>query len=364
MRLPLVMICGLLTLPAMAGVASSRADSKEPPIEVSVRLLGTAVNGATQVRATAGTHLGIGGSSRLYVGFGALQHGLCGGRSGGVPMGRFGSEKMLAEVEDDLGSGTEDRHLWVVDIQRRAAGDELTALTISWNRSAANGEPDVDARRVDVTLDLGERRVLEVVPVSSLGDDPTCQVESLQIEIEVAPVAHPAMAHRDLVCELWLAVRRDGRREEFAAAELLTAQAEKLDFTLPALRHRLPGFGGADDVPTIRVQLKGALRAWSIDSDRVAVTVEPRLHHRLDGAATSGWSGRGEKRFQARLGETVALTIPTPTKAVISAPIERFELPGRPVEGIELSGDSVRLDVGRLLGDLDYSLLIRVRAAD
>ena len=72
---------------------------------------------------------------------------------------------------------------------------------------------------------------------------------------------------------------------------------------------------------------------------------------------------RGSKLYEARLGETVDLEIPSGS-GWLTVLAEGLDLPAPLPDGVERDGHLLRLDPARLLGDERYSLLVRVGVDD
>lgn len=346
------MLTGLLAFGSVPAPRVASSPSDLLPVRVTLELHETAVRGATSFRGSATSELAIGETRGLFAAAGQLEgDGLrCGSMTGG-PVGSFPS---FLE-----GDGYE----WTVEVSLEDRDADSAALRVAWTRGrAVAGSLEETRLTQDLELRLGARRLLEVVPFEPPNDDPTCQQESYQLGLALSPAPHAAMIGRQLVYELWLARTRDGVREEAAATALLADQAEELGFTLPSQSR-----GGADIGVRIDVQVHGTIRAWSTSPDSVAVQVDPTLRVRIgppQGATrvSGGW-GRGSKLYEARLGETVDLEIP-PGSGRMAVPSEGLELPTPLPDGVERDGHLLRLDLGRLLGEESYSLVVRVRVDD
>lgn len=356
MRLSLGVIATFLTLLSGTATRSMDGPSAARPVGISVQLLATQVNGPTSSKASAGGSLEIGEHHKMLIAFRETGDGCVSVTGSGI------TAQVEEEVRSEIDAG--DGYEWLVEVRLESRSESSAILGVSWVRTRfVADEREVTVGEQELELRLGDRRRLEAVPFDPPSDSPSCRYDSLSLDLEVSPVPHPEMAERDLAYELWVAATEKGRYQEFVAAEILSGQAEKVSFTLPALRHRIEVFGRHDDAPAFRAQCKGEIRAWSLDRERVAIEINPGLHHWIEGSRVRGSSGRGWKRFETRLGETVELRIPPP-RGVVGMQATQFGLP-IPLDGsVERSGSMVRIDLAKALADVRYSLLVRVRSVD
>jgi len=350
MRPGTALLTGLLAFGSVPATSVASNPSDLLPVRVTLELHETAVRGATSFRGSATSELAVGETRGLFAAAGQLEgDGIrCGSMTGG-PRGTFPS---FLE-----GDGYE----WRVEVSLEDRDADSAALRVAWTRGrAVAGHLEETRLTQELELRLGARRLLEVVPFEPPNDDPTCQQESYQLGLALSPAPHPAMIGRQLVYELWLARTRDGVREGATTTSFLADQAEEATFVLPSL-----GQGGTDLGLRIETQVRGTIRAWSTSPDTLALWIAPTLHHRVgppEGPPrVSGSSGRGSRRYDARLGETVELEIP-PGSARVTVQAEGLDLPTPLPDGIERDGQLLRVDLTRLLDDERYSLLVRVRA--
>jgi hypothetical protein len=352
MRPGTALLTGLLAFASVPTASAGTNPSDLLPVKVTLELHETAVRGATSFRGSAWSELAVGETRGLFAAAGQLEGDgfRCGSMTGG-PRGTFPS---FLE-----GDGYE----WRVEVSLEDRDADSAALRVAWTRGrAVAGSLEETRLTQELELRLGARRLLEVVPFEPPNDDPTCQHESYQLGLVLSPAPHAAMSDRQLVYGLWLARTRDGVREEAATTTLLADQAEAVDFTLPSQSQDGAGIGVRIDV-----QVRGTIRAWSTSPDTVAVQVDPTLRVRVgppQGATRvfAGW-GRGSKLYEARLGETVDLEIPSGS-GWLTVLAEGLDLPAPLPDGVERDGHLLRLDPARLLGDERYSLLVRVGVDD
>jgi len=342
------------------------AASETTPIRVTLRLLSTSEGGPTSVTGATSRTFDVGESGSLFAVAGQLHEdaGQCGIMISG---GHRTDETITTRIRNEFATALDgDGYFWEVRVALEDVEPGSAKLNVNWTRSGElAGEREIFERSFELHIPFGSHRVLETVPFELPTEDSTCRTESYYLELEVGPTAHASMANQDLAYELWFARTRDGRREEFAATEILAGQAEDVRFSVPPLRQTINGVRSADgsDI-TLKTQCKGRIRAWSTGPDTLTIQVDPALHHRLGAPLESGFSsGKGSKLYEAILGETVEFELP-PVYARLTLPPGGVILTEPGIAGVELNDSGLSLDFGQLLGDTHYSLLVRVKAAD
>jgi hypothetical protein len=326
----------------------------------------THAHGPTVSRGSAGIRLAEGERGEIYASAGQTGLGdsaLCGTAHASSPDDPAVSSKALERVRSYLQG---DGYVWKVAVRFVERDADSVSLVVERERTRiTDGRSELSHRTIELSLRVSETRLLEAVPFAAPLPAERCPYESYSLELRVEPLPHPEMRGRDLVAELWFATTRDGRREEVEATEILFGQAESVQFRVPAVARRLgrssPGDGGFE----LRSQCKGRLLVWSIAPDRVAVRIDPGLTHRIAPPFLFEiGSGSGSKLYEAALGETVELAIPPAQGSVVTLPLPDGDSSLLEVDGVEQRGGALAVDLGKLLADVSYSLMVRVRAAE
>ncbi len=342
------------------------ATTTENPVNVTMRLYTTQENGPTVVNGTSSQSLDIGDTGSLFAVAGKLKdgQGLCSVMfSGGHPYNDEITNRIRNRVASELEG---DGYFWDIEVSNEGVVEGSVALRAGWKRFGRLGKHQEElTRELEMDLPLGSRRLLDMAPFERTNQESSCRNTSYYLELEALPTGHEAMANRDLIYELWFARTRDGRRDEFAAAEIRAGQAEQIPFTVPPLVQSLNGLKSVEGKEiTLRTQSKGKVRAWSTGPDELEIQIDPSLHFFLSSPMDGGFaSGKGTKLYKADLGETVELELPE-VLARITWEASGIARPQHPIEGIEFDDSTVQVDFAPILGDTRYSLLVRVRAGD
>jgi len=356
----------LLMALQLATVSGLSAAKPNLPVQITLNTYSTAEGEPTVLNGTASQTLAAGESGTLFalVGQMAQSEGSCGFMTSGGHTSRADvTEQIRQRFATALGG---DGFSWEIGIEVDAITEAAASLAVTSVRiGGLAGSRERVVTEQSLHLPFGSSRILETVPFTAPSHHATCRATSYQLELEVAPVPIASMADGDLIYELWFARSRDGRREEFAATEILAGQAEEVPFRVPALRRVLPGVRSTQgDEVTLAAQSRGTVRAWSTGPQTLAIQIRPSLHHQLGSPiGTSFSSGEGSKLFTARLGETIELELPE-VYTRLTVPAEGITLIDPTVDGIAVVGPGLKLDFHSLLGGARYSLLVRIRTSD
>ena len=334
-----------LVLPVSA-VPTFAAPSR--PVEVVVRLLETTPHGPTRVGGDASLVLDQGETGIVDLRAGVF--------SDTPPRCAVSSLTGGSAPSEPVGPGYRWRVM--VELERESGG--LFDLEVKWSRTGRlPGGGDAQASEgLQLRLADGESRHLDFAEFTPIAGDPSCAFEALVLEIEPrSRYGDPAFAHRDLDVEVWFTRNRAGRREEFSGGRVIAAQGERLPLPIEPLDTPLvlgPGSSGR-----LRTGGRVTVTAWRTGRSTVLLRLEAVVQQRFDPGAVRISSGEGAKVYEARLGETVEIELP-PLFATLVVPLDSLGLAGAPADGITVEGDTARVELRRLAGETDYSLLLRV----
>lgn len=313
MRGLLWMLSLLLVLPAQPADPPSAPAAGER-IVPTLRILGTAPDGAAEPQAGAGTTLRVGETGYAYLGLGTFdgeghrRGKLCVMYNGTRPPNRLDEKEELVA-----------RAPWVWWAKLRALRAPFGRIRIeaSWERweSRREGEARVTASGTRTfTVDEGQSHVLDFVATLS-GVEKTCLLNAV-IEIEAHIREAPELEGRELDYELWWVHTDAEGRESRRRLPLRGAQGEEVAFRFEPVRRPVPprywlSPEGAEY--EVVVEVLGSLRGRIRADGSIALSLGARRWHRVVGEhdpMRGGMGGGGRKTFSVQPGETVALDLP------------------------------------------------------
>ncbi|MDX1500986.1 MAG: hypothetical protein R3325_01395 [Thermoanaerobaculia bacterium] len=252
---------------------------------------------------------------------------------------------------------------WRLTVELLSARGDQLELAVVWRRAGTfpGGGDAATEEQLELRMRTGESRHLDYVEFEPIAGDGSCGFDALVLEIEPkVRLGHPAYAGRDLDVEVWFTRRSGERREKFSSYRLTAPQGEKIVLPIEPLDVELelgPGSPGR-----LRTGGRVLITGWRVGRDEVAIRLEAVIQHRFDPGGVKVSSGEGSKLYRAGLGETVEIQLP-PLFATLIVETQSLGLAGAPAEGVQIDGEEARVDLRKLAGGGEYSLLLRVSDA-
>lgn len=319
------LVVGPIAFVLLASLSVSPSTSLESGARVAVDAIGVSTGvfhgnfGATRDTSSAGGDGPVGSTAGSYLAYGSVDaargyalRNLCADYSAGS-----GDEPRPSERRSEL-LARDAAYFWIVESRVLPAELGKVALDVTWERWSRVGSPVPrrvagDSRRI--VMSEGERSVLDFVSL-----DPTTEdycASNVQIVVTGRVLEDPEFASDSIRFDVWYEHLDSAGRATRRHGEAVGRQGEEVPFRFEPLRFPVPDRSFPDGVGAESIVEVGGTARARIQRDGSILV-------RLGASRTIGFERTGEPRrggcgdggakiFSIESGETVRLTLPTPT---------------------------------------------------